>query len=73
MARYGVYVVDTNGSDDPNMDLLAESDLSYTNFGAAGAMQSFVRAAGGAGGVTGVALSLSRFRVIEPCVKRGSC
>jgi hypothetical protein len=73
MARYGVYVVDTNGSDDPNMYLLAESDLSYTNFGAAGAMQSFVRSAGGSGGVTGVPLPLSRFRVIEPCVKRGSC
>jgi hypothetical protein len=73
MARYGVYVVDTNGSDDPNMDLLAESDLSYTNFGAPGAMQNFVRAAGGSGGVTGVPLPLSRFRVLDPCVKRGGC
>lgn len=73
MARYGVYVVDTNGSNDPEMSLLEESDQSYTSFGAPGAMQGFVRSTGGFGAAHGVPIDISRFRVIEPCVKQRTC
>jgi hypothetical protein len=73
MARYGVYVVDTNGSNDPEMDLVEESDQSYTSFGVAGALQSFVRSTGSGGGAQGVPIDASRLRVIEPCVKQGRC
>jgi hypothetical protein len=73
MARYGVYVVDTNGSDDPEMDLITESDQSYTSFGAQGALQSFVHATGSSGVALGVPIDVSRLRVIEPCVKQGTC
>ena len=73
MAQYGIYVVDTNGSHDPEMNLIAESDLSYTTFGAPGALQSFLSSIGSPGGAHGVPIDVSRLRVIEPCVKQRTC
>jgi hypothetical protein len=73
MARYGIYVVDTNGSHDPEMNLIAESDLSYRNFGAPGALQSFLSSIGSPAGAHGVPIDTSRLRVIEPCVKQRTC
>lgn len=73
MARYGVYVVDTNGSHDPEMNLIAESDLSYANFGANGALRGFLDSIGASGGAHGVPIDTSRLRVIEPCVKQRTC
>jgi hypothetical protein len=75
MAHYGIYVVDTGGSGGHEMSLLFEDDLSYTAFGAEGAMKRFVRSAGGAREhhLTGVPLDATKLRVIAPCVPRGTC
>jgi hypothetical protein len=72
MARYGVYVVDTQRS--RSMNLLGEDDLSFTSFGYAGKMLEFVNANGGTNGtLVGVPISTSKLRVIDPCVPQKTC
>jgi hypothetical protein len=73
MARYGVYVVDTNGGSSPELSVIMEDDLSFTSFGRAGEMSSFVRSAGGASSVAGVPIDVSKLRVIASCVSRRAC
>jgi hypothetical protein len=73
MARYGVYVVDTNGPGDTELSLISEDELSFTAFGYPGALSRFVSAMGGDGSVTGLPIPVSRLRVILPCVPRGTC
>jgi hypothetical protein len=73
MARYGVYVVDTNAPGDTELSLISEDDLSYTAFGYPGALSRFVGAMGGDGSVAGVPIPVSRLRVIMPCVPRRIC
>ncbi len=79
MARYGVYVVDTNGGPYTEMSLLKEDDLSYTSFGYPGQLSAFVQRAagsrsfGGHGSLVGVPIDVSKLRVIAPCVPRRTC
>ena len=73
MARYGIYVVDASGTEHPEMSLLSEDDQSFTSFGYAGEMSSFVHRLGGGDQVAGVPIGLSKFRVIDPCVQRRAC
>jgi hypothetical protein len=73
MARYGVYVVDTNSPGNPELSVIMEDDLSFTAFGRTGAMSSFLRSAGGTDSVSGVPIDVSKLRVIEPCVPRRTC
>ena len=47
MAHYGIYVVDTSGPREKTLDLITESDLSYTSFGYPAEMEAFVKSAGG--------------------------
>jgi hypothetical protein len=73
MARYGVYVVDTNAPGDTELSLISEDDLSYTAFGYPAPLTRFVGAMGGDGSVAGVPIPVSRLRVIMPCVPRRTC
>jgi hypothetical protein len=73
MAHYGMYVVDTNGSDSREMSLLNEDDQSFTSFGFPGQLSAFVRSAGGSDRLVGVPIDVSKLRVIAPCVPRGTC
>jgi hypothetical protein len=74
MARYGIYVVDTNGGlGDRQMSLLAEDDQSFTSFGYPGEMSGFVKSPGGANQLVGVPIDVSKLRVIAPCVPRRTC
>jgi hypothetical protein len=67
MARYGMYVVDTNGPNNLEMSLLAEDDQSFTSFGYVGLMDRFVASAGGSSRLVGVPIDVSRLRVLAPC------
>jgi hypothetical protein len=73
MARYGVYVVDTNGPGESEMSLLNEDDLSFTAFGYPGQMSSFVSSAGGSSGVAGIPIPVAKLRVIMACVPQRRC
>jgi hypothetical protein len=73
MAHYGMYVVNTNGRGNSAMSLTNEADQSFTSFGYAGEMTTFVRAVGGSTEVVGVPIDMSKFRVIAPCVPRKTC
>jgi hypothetical protein len=73
MARYGVYVVDTNGPGESEMSLINEDDLSFTAFGYPGQLSSFVTAAGGGASVAGVPIPVGKLRVIMPCVPQRRC
>lgn len=73
MARYGIYVVDTNGPGETEMSLINEDDLSYTAFGYPGQLSRFVRAAGGNDSVAGPPIPVSRLRAIMPCVPQRRC
>jgi hypothetical protein len=73
MAHYGVYVVDSNGVNNREMGLIQESEQSFTSFGYPGAMNSYIRSAGGNGQLAGVPIDVSRLRVIAPCVPRRTC
>jgi hypothetical protein len=73
MASYGMYVVDTNSYGDPVLSVIMEDDLSFTSFGRAGDMSSFVHSAGGGGSVAGVPIDVSKLRVIASCVPRRAC
>lgn len=78
MVRYGMFVVDTNGSDD--IELAAEGDRTYTSFGFPPRMIATVKRRGaiyyaphGVWNLDGVPLDVGRLRVIDPCVGRGIC
>ena len=74
MARYGVYVVDTNGPREKSMNLLTEDDLSFTSFGRPGKMAEFVKSQGGTNHeLVGVPIDTSKLRVIDPCMPRKTC
>jgi hypothetical protein len=73
MARYGMYVVDTNSPGNPELSVIMEDDLSFTSFGRMGEISSFVRSAGGTDAVVGVPIDVSKLRVIAPCVPRRTC
>jgi hypothetical protein len=73
MARYGMYVVDTNSPGDTTLSVIMEDDLSFTAFGRPGALSGFVRSAGGSDSVAGVPIDVSKLRVIAPCVPRRTC
>jgi hypothetical protein len=73
MAHYGMYVVDTNSRGNTDLSVIMEDDLSFTSFGRTGEMSSFARSAGGADGVVGVPIDVSKLRVIAPCVPRPTC
>jgi hypothetical protein len=73
MAHYGLYVVDTNGAGNTELSLIKEDDLSFTSFGYEGQMSAFVDSQRGSGHLVGAPLDVSRLRVIDPCVPRGTC
>jgi hypothetical protein len=73
MAHYGIYVTDTNGPNNTTMSLFKEGDQSFTSFGYAGKLRSFVKWAGGTTRVVGVPIPVSKLRVIAPCVPKGTC
>jgi hypothetical protein len=73
LAHYGMYVVDTNGPGNRELSLIQELDKSFTSFGSAGQMKSFIQSLGGSNSVAGVPIDQSRLRVIDPCVPRRTC
>ncbi|MBV9818563.1 MAG: hypothetical protein JOZ07_09470 [Solirubrobacterales bacterium] len=81
MARYGLYVNDTGGNGDPSdIDLEAESDVSYTSLGGQPLLANFIQSQGGTYYaplnrwiLEGPKLDISDFRVIDPCWAQGTC
>ena len=73
LAKYGAYVVDTSGRREHEMDLVKEDDQSFTSFGYAGEMSSYVQSHGGTDQLVGVPIEVSKLRVINPCVPQGTC
>jgi len=73
MARYGIYVVDSNSPNDPEMSLIKENDLSFTSFGYPPAMAELIKAIGGGSSLVGVPIDVTKLRVIAPCVPRRAC
>lgn len=74
MARYGIYIVDTNGRlGDREMSLLLEDDQSFTSFGYPGQMSSFIGSHTRANQLIGMPIDTARLRVIAPCVPRRTC
>ena len=78
MAHYGMYVNDTDGSD--NIELEAESDISYTSLGGQPLMSNFIAAQGGSYYaplkrwiLSCRFIALNRFRVVSPCFAQGTC
>jgi hypothetical protein len=78
MAHYGMYVNDTDGIG--NIELEAESDISYTSLGGQPLMDNFIKAKGGSYYaplkrwiLSGRFMALNRFRVISTCFAQGSC
>lgn len=73
MAHYGMYVVDTSGSDNTELGLIKEDDLSFISFGYPGALSSFLQSVSGTAAARGVPIDVSRLRVIAPCVPHRTC
>lgn len=76
MHNYGIYVVDTDGSAGRALgwlSLATENDKTFASLAGTGPLSRFVRAAGGGTVAQGTRISMSRFRVIAPCVHRGTC
>ena len=78
MAHYGMYVNDTDGID--NIELEAESDVSYTSLGGQPLMSNFIAQQGGwyysplnRWIMAGPAIPLDRLRVVDPCWAEGLC
>jgi hypothetical protein len=78
MAHYGMYVNDTDGSD--NIELEAESDISYTSLGGPSMMDNFIKTQGGSYYaplkrwiLSGHAIPLDKLRVVSPCFAQGTC
>jgi hypothetical protein len=78
MAHYGMYVNDTDGIN--NIELEAESDISYTSLGGASLMNNFIKAKGGSYYaplkrwiLSGRFIPVNRLRVIGTCFAQGTC
>ena len=78
MAHYGMYVNDTDGID--NIELEAESDVSYTSLGGQPLMSNFIAQQGGwyysplnRWIMTGPVIPLNKLRVVDPCWAEGLC
>jgi hypothetical protein len=78
MAHYGMYVNDTDGID--NIELEAESDVSYTSLGGKSQMDNFIANNGGyyysplnRWILGGKPIPTSRLRVVSPCFAQGTC
>src|SRR2546427_729570 len=74
MSRYGIYDVYRGSGREKSMHLISEDDLSFTSFGSPGKIAEFVKSQCGTNGeLVGVAIDLSKLRVIDPCVPRKTC
>ncbi|HEY2320471.1 MAG TPA: hypothetical protein VGH67_19340, partial [Solirubrobacteraceae bacterium] len=78
MTHYGMYVNDTDGIGD--IELEAESDISYTSLGGPALLANFIQSRGGSYYaplsrwiLTGKTIPVSRLRVISPCFAQGTC
>jgi hypothetical protein len=78
MAHYGAYVNDTDGIG--NIELEAESDVSYTSLGGPSLMDNFIKSKGGSYYaplkrwiLTGRFIPVNRLRVISTCFAQGGC
>ncbi len=78
MAHYGMYVNDTDGID--NIELEAESDISYTSLGGPSMMDNYIKANGGSYYaplkrwiLSGRVIPLDKLRVISTCFAEGTC
>lgn len=80
MARYGMYINDTNGgADNQGLELDTQDDESFTSLGEPPQMADAVQALGGSevgSGdwmVDGVAINPAKLRVVAACVQQGTC
>ena len=78
MARYGMYVNDTDGIG--NIELEAESDISYTSLGGQPLLSNFIKAKGGwfysplnRWIMEGPDIPVNKLRVVDPCWAQGLC
>jgi hypothetical protein len=78
MAHYGMYVNDTDGLNE--IELEAESDVSYTSLGGQPLMSNFISAQGGwyysplsRWIMEGPGIPLNKLRVVDPCWAQGLC
>ncbi|HEY6524081.1 MAG TPA: hypothetical protein VIY10_09955 [Solirubrobacteraceae bacterium] len=78
MAHYGMYVNDTDGIG--NIELEAESDVSYTSLGGQPLMSNFISQQGGwyysplnRWIMGGPAIPVSKLRVVDPCWAQSLC
>ena len=76
MAHYGMYVNDTDGIN--NIELEAESDISYTSLGGPSLMNNYIKANGGSYYaplnrwiLSGHVIPLDKLRVVEPLLRPG--
>jgi hypothetical protein len=78
MAHYGMYVNDTDGIG--NIELEAESDVSYTSLGGPSLLNNFIKAKGGSYYaplkrwiLSGRGIPVNRLRVVNTCFAQGTC
>ena len=78
MAHYGMYVNDTDGLNE--IELEAESDVSYTSLGGPSLMDNFIKAKGGSYYaplsrwiLSGKTIPLDKLRVVSSCFAKGTC
>jgi hypothetical protein len=78
MAHYGMYVNDTDGIGD--IELETESDISYTSLGGPALLSDFIKSQGGSyyaplnrWVLTGKTIPVSRLRGISPCFAQNTC
>ena len=78
MAHYGMYVNDTDGIN--NIELEAESDISYTSLGGPSLMNNYIKANGGSYYaplnrwiLSGHVIPLDKLRVVDPCFAQATC
>ena len=78
MAHYGMYVNDTDGIN--NIELEAESDISYTSLGGPSLMDNYISQQGGwyysplnRWIMAGPVIPLNNLRVVDPCWAEGLC
>ncbi|HEY1713458.1 MAG TPA: hypothetical protein VGG07_11185 [Solirubrobacteraceae bacterium] len=78
MAHYGMYVNDTDGMNE--IELEAESDISYTSLGGASLMDNFISQQGGwyysplnRWIMEGPGIPINKLRVVDPCWAQGVC
>ena len=78
MAHFGMYVNDTDGLNE--IELEAESDISYTSLGGPALLSNFIKSKGGSYYaplsrwiLTGKTIPVNRLRVIGPCFAQDTC